>query len=75
MLGLVKGMVVNFVVHPVLKRWCLSSITNTVSFNEALKQGKKFKIKDFSTGMDDVISLQYTRLVPPGVAKGAMLAS
>ncbi|MEZ4949025.1 MAG: AMP-binding protein [Saprospiraceae bacterium] len=74
MLGFLKGTVVNFVVRNIKKMVPKYNLTNTVGFNEALKQGKKFKIKDFSSGMDDVISLQYTGGTT-GVAKGAMLTN
>lgn len=49
-------------------------IPNTVSFTEALTQGKKFTLQAYQGTPDDVIILQYTGGTT-GVAKGAMLTN
>lgn len=74
LLGFPKGNIVNFVVRNIKKMVPAYDIPNAVSFKEALKQGKKFKIKEFTSNLDDVISLQYTGGTT-GVAKGAMLTN
>lgn len=74
LLGAVKGAVVDFVVRKVKRMVPKFEITNTVSFSEALKQGKKFTLPDYQGGPDDVILLQYTGGTT-GVAKGAMLTN
>ncbi|WP_235298120.1 AMP-binding protein [Portibacter marinus] len=73
LLGL-KGHVVNFVVRNVKKMVPKFELTNTVKFKEALSQGKKFTIKDFTNEPDTVIIHQYTGGTT-GVAKGAMLTN
>ena len=74
LLGFPKGWIVNFVIRRIRKMVPKYSIPNTVSFKEALRQGKKFKIQAFEGNADDVISLQYTGGTT-GVAKGAMLTN
>ena len=74
LLGMVKGTVVNFVVRSIKRMVPKYQITNAVSFSEALKQGKKFVIKDFPNEPDRVIIHQYTGGTT-GVAKGAMLTN
>ncbi|GJM31059.1 MAG: long-chain-fatty-acid--CoA ligase [Saprospiraceae bacterium] len=74
MLGTVKGCLVNFVVRKIKGLVPKYDIPNTVSFTEALKQGKKFTLKSFEACADDVIILQYTGGTT-GVAKGAMLTN
>jgi long-chain acyl-CoA synthetase len=74
MLGTVKGHVVNFVVKYVKRMIPKYNLPNAVSFSEALYQGKKFTIKPFENGLDDVIVHQYTGGTT-GVAKGAMLTN
>jgi len=75
MLGGIKGPLVNFAVRHIKRMVPKFNIPNTVGFGEALKQGKKFKIKsDFSNKPDDVIVLQYTGGTT-GVSKGAMLTN
>ncbi len=73
MLGL-KGALVNFVVRRIKKMVPKYSLSNTVCFNDALKQGRKFTIKPSEGGPDDTIILQYTGGTT-GVAKGAMLTN
>ena len=74
MLGFVKKRVVNFVVRSVKRIVPSYNINNTVSFTEAISQGKKFKITAFQGTQDDVIMHQYTGGTT-GVAKGAMLTN
>ncbi|MFN7115256.1 MAG: AMP-binding protein [Saprospiraceae bacterium] len=74
MLGFPKKLVVNFVVRNIKKMVPKFNIPNTVSFSEALRQGKKFTIKPGNAGPDDTIFLQYTGGTT-GVAKGAMLTN
>lgn len=74
LLGFVKKRVVNFVVRNVKGMVPKYNIPNAVSFQEALNQGKKFTLKPYEGGPDDVILLQYTGGTT-GVAKGAMLTN
>lgn len=74
LLGAVKGTIVNFVVRNIKKMVPKFDIANTVTFSEALKQGKKFVIKDFVNEPERVIIHQYTGGTT-GVAKGAMLTN
>jgi long-chain acyl-CoA synthetase len=74
MLGAVKGTIVNFVVRSVKKMVPKYQIPNTVTFMDAVKQGKKFSLPSVQTNPDDVILLQYTGGTT-GVAKGAMLTN
>lgn len=73
MLGL-KGILVNFVVRNIKKMVPKYSLPNTVSFSDALAQGKKFSIKRHPSAPDDTIILQYTGGTT-GVSKGAMLTN
>lgn len=74
MLGTVKGCMVNFVVKRIKRMVPKYDLPNTVSFTEALKQGKKFQIKSFDNCAEDVVVHQYTGGTT-GVAKGAMLTN
>ncbi|MCB0551634.1 MAG: AMP-binding protein [Phaeodactylibacter sp.] len=74
MLGFPKKQIVNFVVRSVRKMVPSYSIPNTVSFTEAVKQGKRFSLKEYKRSADDVILLQYTGGTT-GVSKGAMLTN
>lgn len=74
LLGAIKGRVVNFAVRYVKRMVPKYSILNTVTFSEALKQGKRFTIEDYDSSPDDVIIHQYTGGTT-GVAKGAMLTN
>ena len=74
MLGAIKGTVVNFTVRSIKKMVPKFTIPNTVSFKEALKQGKKFSLPSLETCGDDVILLQYTGGTT-GVSKGASLTN
>lgn len=74
LLGMTKRIVVNFVVRKVKRMVPKHNIPNTVTFREALKQGKKFTLNIHKGSPDDVILLQYTGGTT-GVAKGAMLTN
>lgn len=74
MLGFFKGSIVNFVVRNVKKMVPSYSIPNTVKFSDAVKQGRQFTIKEFSSNPDDTIILQYTGGTT-GISKGAMLTN
>lgn len=74
LLGTIKGTITDFVVRKVKRKVPKFNIPNTVTFSEALKQGKKFTLPDFNRNPDDVILLQYTGGTT-GVAKGAMLTN
>jgi len=73
MLGL-KGVLVNFVIRRVRKMVPKYRLANTVTFSEALRQGRRFSVKPHPSGPDDVIILQYTGGTT-GVSKGAMLTN
>ena len=74
LLGFFKGGITNFVVRNVKGMVPKFNIPNTVSFTEAINQGKKFTIKPFQGQPDDVILLQYTGGTT-GLSKGAMLTN
>lgn len=74
LLGFPKKMVVNFVVRTVKGLVPKYDIPNTVTFSEAISQGKKFKLPTFTANPDDVVALQYTGGTT-GVSKGAMLTN
>ncbi len=74
MLGFFKGAVVNFVVKRVKRMVPKFTLPNTVTFSEALKQGKKFTLDIHYGSADEVVALQYTGGTT-GVAKGAMLTN
>ncbi|MDX1666189.1 MAG: AMP-binding protein [Saprospiraceae bacterium] len=74
MLGFPKRWVVNFVVRRLKGMVPKYDIPNTVSFREALKQGKRFKLQMHEGSPDEVILLQYTGGTT-GVSKGAMLTN
>ncbi len=74
LLGFPKKNIVNFVVRNIKKMVPKYDIPNTVSFSEAVKQGRKFSLRSVSRNPEDVILLQYTGGTT-GVAKGAMLTN
>ena len=74
LLGFVKGAITNFMVRKVKKMVPKYNLPNTVSFKEALTQGKKFTVKETQSHPDDTILFQYTGGTT-GVAKGAMLTN
>jgi long-chain acyl-CoA synthetase len=73
MLGL-KGMIVNFIVRHIKRMVPKYQLQNTISFKNAVAQGKGFTIKPFDDHLQRVISHQYTGGTT-GVAKGAMLTN
>ncbi|MCB9293208.1 MAG: AMP-binding protein [Lewinellaceae bacterium] len=74
MLGFPKKQIVNFVVRSIRKMVPRYNIPNTVTFTEAVNQGKRFSLKEHKGSADDVILLQYTGGTT-GVSKGAMLTN
>jgi len=74
LLGAFKGRMVNFVVRKVKRMVPSYNIPNTVTFKQALKDGKKFTLKKHQGLPNDVILLQYTGGTT-GVSKGAMLTN
>ncbi len=74
MLGSIKGGLVNFAVKNIKRMVPKFELPNTVNFKTALKDGKKQKIKEYTSLPDDVIFLQYTGGTT-GVAKGAELTN
>ena len=74
LLGMVKGTIVNFVIRNVKRMVPKYDLPNTVSFKDALAQGKKFKLNEHRGTGDETILLQYTGGTT-GVAKGAMLTN
>jgi len=75
MLGSVKGSLVNFAVRNVKRMVPKHNMSNIVTMNDALKQGKKFELNgDFVNEPDSIIALQYTGGTT-GVSKGAMLTN
>ncbi len=73
MLGL-KGVFVNLAVRYIKRMVPNYNLPNTVTFSDALEQGKRFTIKPFPHNPEDVVALQYTGGTT-GVAKGAMLTN
>jgi len=74
LLGFPKKHIVNFVVRNIRKMVPKYKIPNTVSFSDAMKQGKRFKLQQHKGSADEVILLQYTGGTT-GVSKGAMLTN
>jgi len=72
MLGMIKGRMVNLVVRKFKGMVPAYKLPNTVTFKEALDQGKSFQIKSFECNAEDVLLHQYTGGTT-GVSKGAML--
>lgn len=70
----VKGLLVNFVVRKIKRMVPKFELPNTVKFKDAITQGKKFTIEEFTNDPDRVILHQYTGGTT-GVAKGAMLTN
>src|SRR6185312_2134660 len=71
-LGLLKGVLVNYVVRNVKKMVPAYSLPGAVRFNDALARGARGAFKKPDIKPDDVAVLQYTGGTT-GVAKGAML--
>lgn len=74
LLGFPKKIIVNFVVRTIKGMVPKYDISNTVTFSEAIRQGKKFKLPEFTSTGDDVVALQYTGGTT-GLSKGAMLTN
>jgi long-chain acyl-CoA synthetase len=67
-----KGLIVNFVVRRVKKLVPAWDLPAHVSFNDALRQGKRMAFTPVKVGPNDIAFLQYTGGTT-GVAKGAVL--
>ncbi len=74
MLGPVRGSLVNFVVRRVKRLVPKYVLANTISFRDAIRQGRRFDIKPFDDLPQRVISHQYTGGTT-GISKGAMLTN
>ena len=74
LLGSMKGMLVNTAIRHVKRMVPKYELPNTVTFKEALKQGKKFKLPEFENDPSRVVVHQYTGGTT-GVSKGAMLTN
>lgn len=74
MLGSIKGTLVNLVVRHVKRMVPKYNLSNTVNFQHAINEGRKFTIREFSNCADDVIIHQYTGGTT-GISKGAMLTN
>lgn len=70
----IKRALVNTVVKRVKKMVPAYDASTTVSFRDALSEGKKFSYRPVKTGHEDPIIFQYTGGTT-GVAKGAMLTN
>ena len=71
-MGMIKGMVINFVVRSVKKLVPQFSLPGAVRFNDALARGSKALFQKPEIRHDDVALLQYTGGTT-GVSKGAVL--
>ena len=71
-LGLLKGLVVNYVVRKVKKLVPAFSLPGAVRFNDALARGARGTLQKADLRPDDVALLQYTGGTT-GVSKGAVL--
>ncbi|MDQ3059145.1 MAG: long-chain-fatty-acid--CoA ligase [Pseudomonadota bacterium] len=71
-LGLLKGLLVNYVVRHVKKLVPPFNLPQTVRFNDALAQGRRSNFKRPDIRPDDIAVLQYTGGTT-GVPKGAVL--
>ncbi|WP_154224491.1 AMP-binding protein [Marinicella rhabdoformis] len=74
MIGGIKGGLMNFVIKHVKKMVPAFSIAGTITFKQALNQGKMLKHTDVERSLDDIAFLQYTGGTT-GVSKGAMLTN
>ncbi len=71
-LGLLKGVLVNYVLRNVKKMVPAFNLPGAVRFNEAVAQGTRGTLKKSEINPDDVAVLQYTGGTT-GVSKGAVL--
>ena len=71
-LGLLKGLLVNYVVRHVKKLVPPFNLPDTVRFNDALAQGRRASFKRVDIKPDDIAVLQYTGGTT-GISKGAVL--
>lgn len=74
LIGGIKGAVMNFVIKHVKKMVPPYQLADTLTFKQALNQGKLLKHTDTPRQLDDIAFLQYTGGTT-GVSKGAMLTN
>lgn len=74
LLGGLKGMMVDTAIKHIKRMIPKYDLPNAVSFSEALKTGKKFKLVEFVNTPESVVVHQYTGGTT-GVSKGAMLTN
>ncbi len=74
LLGTIKGTMVDFAIRNIKRLVPKHQLANTVTFKEALSQGKKFSLNPHRGTPDEVILLQYTGGTT-GLSKGAMLTN
>ncbi len=74
LLGSIKGGLIDVALKHVKRAIPKYNLPNAVKFSEALSQGKKFKLTEFSNDPERVIIHQYTGGTT-GVSKGAMLTN
>lgn len=74
MLSPMKGFIINTVVKYVKKMVPAFKLSNTVTFNNALKLGSRHHFQTVHTNHDDIAFLQYTGGTT-GVSKGAVLTN
>jgi long-chain acyl-CoA synthetase len=73
MLGVAKGLLVNFVVRNVKRMVPDFSLPHAVRFHTAIREGASLRLQPVSLGHDDIAFLQYTGGTT-GLSKGAMLS-
>ncbi len=74
MLGMIKGTIVNLMVKHVKRLVPKYNLNNTVSFKQALSEGKRMKLAEHEGKPNDTILIQYTGGTT-GVSKGAELTN
>ncbi len=74
LLGGLKGKMVDMAIKHVKRMIPKYNLPNAVSFNEALKMGRKFELVEFNNTPESVVVHQYTGGTT-GVSKGAMLTN
>ena len=74
LLSPVKGFIINTVVKYVKKMVPAFKLSNSVTFNQALKLGSQHRFQTVPTDHEDIAFLQYTGGTT-GVSKGAMLTN
>ena len=73
MMGFVKGGIINFVIKYIKKIEPEYNLKKTISFNSALTEGQKCKLKKIPLNSEDLAILQYTGGTT-GLSKGVQLS-